>query len=283
MDEGTGEVLSQAVLAQRIGWCVDLVAGMVSGLLAERWNPADVEVLASGVDASGRKLPSNAWMALRRLGWTVAPPEGVRVNDRIVRMAQEQAGRALRSASWRAGLTSGVLATWPADPRQRTAQEWEQVRKAVPGGEHLPSSMIKSRTRQAARFLAANGRLPVDVFELEGVPRVARMLLLAACDRQQASIERSDTDPARVLLRLQLPTRPDPRAYADWTWVACPISLPPTVPAGAVVHLPSLRLTGRQVHADVAYTHAVPKARRTGHSVALGVDWGLNTLLSAGA
>ncbi|TYC08450.1 transposase, partial [Micromonospora sp. MP36] len=198
-------------------------------------------------------------------------------------MAQEQAGRVLRSARWRAGLTSGVLATWPADPRKRTAGEWEQVRRAVPGGEHLPSSIIKSRTRQAAKFLAVNGRLPVDVFELEGVPRVAGMLLLAACDRQQATIERGDTDPRRVLLRLQLPTRPDPRSYRDWTWVACPIILPPTVPAGAVLHLPTLRVTGRQVRADMAYTHAVPKARRTGHTVALGVDWGLNTLLSAGA
>ncbi|MCW3819958.1 zinc ribbon domain-containing protein, partial [Micromonospora sp. DR5-3] len=177
----------------------------------------------------------------------------------------------------------GVLATWPADPRERTVQEWERVRKAVPGGEHLPSSIIKSRTRQAARFLATHSRLPVDVFELEGVPRVARMLLLAACDRQQATIERSDTDPRRVLLRLQLPTRPDPRAYADWTWVACPIILPPTVPAGAVVHLPTLRVTGGQVHADMAYSHPVPKARRAGHTVAVGVDWGLNTLLSAGA
>ncbi|MCW3815344.1 zinc ribbon domain-containing protein [Micromonospora sp. DR5-3] len=283
VDEESGEVLSQAVLAQRMGWCADLVAGMVSGLLAERWNCADVEVLASGVDAGGRKLPSNAWMALRRLGWTATAPEGVKVNDRIARMAQEQAGRALRSAWWRAALTSGVLATWPADPRKRTPGEWEQVRRAVPGGEHLSSGVIKSRTRQAARFLAVNGRLPVDVFELEGVPRVARMLLLAACDRQQASIERSDTDARRVLLRLQLPTRPDPRSYRDWTWVACPISLPPTVPASAILHLPTLRVTGRQVCADVAYTHAVPKARRTGHTVAVGVDWGLNTLLSEGA
>ncbi|TYC17206.1 hypothetical protein, partial [Micromonospora sp. MP36] len=40
VDEESGEVLSQAVLAQRIGWCADLVAGMVSSLLAERWNPA---------------------------------------------------------------------------------------------------------------------------------------------------------------------------------------------------------------------------------------------------
>ncbi|MGW5669809.1 hypothetical protein, partial [Micromonospora sp. NPDC003776] len=163
LDEQTGKVLSQAVLAERVGWCADLVAGMVSGLLAQRWNVADVQVLASGVDAGGRRLPSNAWMALRRLGWTVTAPAGVRVNDRIVRMAQEQAGRALRSVTWRADLTAGVLASWPADPRKRTGQEWEQVRKAIPGGKDLPANVINARTRQVARFLNANGRLPADV------------------------------------------------------------------------------------------------------------------------
>ncbi|MFE9694751.1 zinc ribbon domain-containing protein [Micromonospora sp. NPDC005806] len=283
VDEKTGEVLSQAVLVQRVGWCADLVAGMVGALVGEYWNSADVQVLACGQDAGGRRLPSNAWMALRRLGWTVTAPEGVKVNDRIVRMAQEQAGRALRSVKWRADLTAGVLATWPADPRKRTPQEWEQVRDSIPGGKYLPSSVIKGRTRQAATFLAAHGRLPVDVFELENSPEIPRMLLLAACDRQQATIERSQTDPGRALLRLQLPTRPDPQAYRDWTWVQCPITLPPTVPASAVLHLPTLCVRGGRVRADVAYTHAVPKARRTGHKVALGVDWGLNTLLSAGA
>ncbi|MEU8260393.1 zinc ribbon domain-containing protein [Micromonospora sp. NPDC048999] len=282
MDEGTGEVLSRAVLARRVGWCADLVAGMVGALIGEHWNAVDVELLASGVDSGGRRLPSNAWMALRRLGWTATVPAGVKVNDRIMRMALEQAGRVLRSVKWRADLTAGVLATWPADPRRRAPMEWDQVRASIPGGEGLPSSVIKGRTRQAAKFLAENGRLPVDVFELEGVPRVARMLLLAACDRQQATIERGDIDPGRVLLRVQLPLRPDPRGYRDWTWVACPISLPPTVPASAVLHLPTLRVTGGTVHADMAYSHPVPKARRAGHEVALGVDWGLNTLLSAG-
>ncbi|MEU5725644.1 zinc ribbon domain-containing protein [Micromonospora sp. NPDC047738] len=283
VDEATGEVLSAAVLARRVGWCADLVADMVGVLVGERWNSVDVGVLAGGVDAGGRRLPSHAWMALRRLGWAVAPPGGVRVNDRIVRMAQEQAGRALRSAAWRADVTAGVLATWPSDPRKRTPAEWDQVRASIPGGQHLPSNVIKGRTRQAATFAKANGRLPVDVFELEGAPRIPRMLLLAACDRQQATIERSDTDPTKALLRLQLPTRPDPRGYRDWTWVACRITLPPTVPAVAVLHLPTLRLTDGTMRADLAYTHAVPKARATGHSVALGVDWGLNTLLSAGA
>ncbi|MGW1910187.1 zinc ribbon domain-containing protein [Streptomyces sp. NPDC002076] len=255
---------------------------MTSTLLAEHWNTADVDVLAAGQDAGGRKLPSNAWMALRRLGWTVAL-DGVRVNDRIVRMAQEQAGRVLRSVKWRADLVAGVLATWPAGPKKRTPEEWDQVRAAIPGGEYLPSSIIRSRTRQIVSFERNHGRRPVDVFELEPTPRVTAMLLLAACDGQQATIERSQLEPTKALLRLQLPTRPDPQAYRDWTWVQCPITLPPTIPANAVIHLPTLRIAGGKVRADLAYTHPVPKAQRTGHTVALGVDWGLNTLLSAGA
>ncbi|MEV6296526.1 zinc ribbon domain-containing protein [Streptomyces sp. NPDC051896] len=280
VDEGTGEVLTTSALTERVGWCADLVADMTTSLLAEHWNTIDINVLASGEDAGGRKLPSNAWMALRRLGWTVTLD--AKVNDRIVRMAQEIAGRALRSAKWRGDLAAGVLAAWPADPAKRTPQEWDQVRAAIPGGEYLPSSIIRSRTRQITSFERKNGHLPADLFELEPTPRVSRMLLLAACDGQQATIERAD-DGQRVLLRLQLPIRPDPQTYRDWTWVSCPITLPPTVPASAVIHLPTLRIVGGKVRADLAYTHPVPKTSRTGHTVALGVDWGLNTLLSAGA
>jgi hypothetical protein len=281
-DEKTGEFLNGPVLAERVGWAADLVSGMVAVLMGERWNGSDVDRLASGEDAGGRALPSNAWMALRRLGWAVAAPEGVTVNDRVVRMAQEAAGRLLRSVKWRADLTAGILAAWPTDPRKRTAQEWEAVREAVPGGQVLPASVIKARTRQVAAFARTHGRLPADVFELEPAPGVARMLLLSACDGQQSTIERAD-EPTRALLRLKLPTRPDPASYQDWTWVACPVSLPPTIPPGAVLHLPTLRPDGSRVRVDLAYTHAVPKPSRTGHTTALGVDWGLNTLLSAGA
>src|SRR5262249_28609047 len=86
-----------------------------------------------------------------------------------------------------------------------------------------------------------------------------------------------------ALLRLQLPVRPDPRSYSDWTWVAVPLALPPTVPSAAGLHLPTLRVTGSGVTADVAFTWQAPQARRAGHTVALGIDWGLNTLLSVGA
>ncbi|RKN72891.1 transposase [Streptomyces klenkii] len=282
VEEKTGELLPAAMLAERVSWCVELVSGMAGSLLAERWNAGDVDVIASGEDAGGRRLPSHAWMALRRLGWTVTVSDGVKVNDRIVRMAQEQAGRVLRSVKWRADLTSGVLVTWPAEPGKRTTQEWDAVRAGVPGGAHLPGSVIKARTRQIAAFAKVNGRMPAGVFEMEAAPKVARILLLSACDGQQATIERTDA-PDRALLRMQLPTRPDPRSYRDWTWVACPIALPPTIPAGAVLHLPTLRIHNGRVRADLAYSHAVPKTRRAGHTIVLGVDWGLNTLLSAGA
>ena len=283
VDERTGEELSAAALAERVAWCAALVQGMAARLSAGHWNPAGLESLASGRDAAGRPLPTMAWMALRRLGWGAAPPDGVTVNDRVVRMAQEQAGRALRSACWRDGLTRAVTGTWPADPARRTGEEWDAVRSAIPGGEHLPSAVIRARTRQGARYLRDQGRLPAGMTALEGPPRMPAMLILAACDRQQATFDRHESDSRRALLRLQFPVRPDPRGYSDWTWVTVPLALPPTVPAGAVLHLPTLQATGGRVLADVAFTMGVPQARRTGHTVALGIDWGLNTLLSAGA
>lgn len=283
-DEKTGEALSSAAVAERIAWCAALVQGMAAGLAYAHWNSTGLQMLASGQDEAGRPLPAHAWMALRRLGWAAAPPDGIKVNDRIARMAQEQAGRLLRSALWRDALIVAVISTWPlADPSKRTPEEWDAVRAAVPGGEHLPSPVIRARTRQAARYLQDHGRLPSGVTELEAPPRVPAMLILAACDRQQAVIERHETDPRRALLRLQLPGRPDPGGYRDWTWVAVPLALPPTVPAAAILHLPTLQVSGSRAMADVAFTQQIPQARRAGHVVALAIDWGLNTLMSAGA
>jgi hypothetical protein len=118
-------------------------------------------------------------MALRRLGWRAAPPEGVYVNDRVARMAQEQVGRLLRSAAWRDAVTMGVVATWPrGDPAKRSPAEWDAVRAAVPGGDRVLSPVIRSRTRQVQAFEKEHGRLPADVFELEGPPGASLFNLL---------------------------------------------------------------------------------------------------------
>jgi Putative transposase DNA-binding domain len=100
-DEKTGEALPAAVVAQRAGWCAALVRDIAAGLLEEHWTAADVGALALGRDREGRPLPAQAWTALRRLGWAARVPAGITVNDRVVRMAQEQAGRLLRSADLR--------------------------------------------------------------------------------------------------------------------------------------------------------------------------------------
>src|ERR1700733_7942019 len=103
--------------------------------------------------------------------------------------------------AWRAALTSAVLAAWPARPDKRTPDEWDAVRAAFTGGERVPSAVIRARTRQALRFLGAHGRLPRDVFEMETPPDVAGMLPLAACDRQQGTLERAGPDPGGARAR----------------------------------------------------------------------------------
>ncbi len=198
-------------------------------------------------------------------------------------MAQEQVGRILRSACWRDGMSRAVTGELAGRPRQADDGGMGRGPGGGPGGEHLPSAVIRARTRQIARFLDTQGRLPDGVAGLEPPPSVPGTLILAACDRQQAVLERDEADPGRALLRLQLPGRPDPGSYRDWSWVAVPLTLPPTVPAAAALHLPTLRAAGGQVRADVVFTYPVPQARREGHTVAVGLDWGLNTLLSAGA
>jgi hypothetical protein len=207
------------------------------------------------------------------------------VNDRVVRMAQETAGRLLRAAGWRAGLVTAVLATWPKDPEKRTPEEWDALRAAVPDGQGrlVASGILRARTRQIAGYLRRHNRLPTGVFELEASPGSPRMLPLAAVDRQQATLARCPDDPdSFAVLRVQLPTRPDPGSYRDWTWVAIRFRLPPTVPSDAALHLPTLRVNNGKARADVAFTHAVPAVARTGHTVALGVDWGVSCLLTAG-
>ncbi|MFF2518959.1 hypothetical protein [Streptomyces sp. NPDC058086] len=48
VDEKTGRLLVSLVLAEHVGWCADLVSGMVNDLLADHWNSPDMDVLASG-------------------------------------------------------------------------------------------------------------------------------------------------------------------------------------------------------------------------------------------
>lgn len=283
VDTVSGEVLPGPVLLQRVGWLASLVEAMCAPVIGGHWSWMEVAHLASGISPSGVKLPSDAWMALRTLGWTATAPAGVYVPDRVRRVAEEQAGRVLRSAWWRAQVMDAVLDTWPADPFKRTDVEWEALRAACPDGAAVPPSVLRARTRQVAGFKAAHHRMPEGLCEVEDAPGGGAQVVLAAADRQLTTLERCTQDPAHfAVLTVRLPVRSDPRTRADWHPVLIRFRLPATVPSTAALHAPTLRLRQGRLRLDVAHTHPVPKTAREGHTRAVAFDYGLGTLLTGG-
>ncbi|MHB1639085.1 MAG: aminotransferase class III-fold pyridoxal phosphate-dependent enzyme, partial [Candidatus Dormibacteria bacterium] len=75
-EAATGKILPIAELAKRSRWLMDLVAGTAVRLLEEHWSEADLDAIAAGIGPDGRKLPANAYMAMRRLGWRAHPSPG---------------------------------------------------------------------------------------------------------------------------------------------------------------------------------------------------------------
>jgi hypothetical protein len=245
-------------------------------VVAQPWSDADLQVVAGGVGPDGRPLPAKGWMMLRRLGWGAVAPAGVVVSDRVRRIAEEEAARALRAAAHRRAVVAGLLATWPADPTARTDAEWRAVRAVLP--DEVDNATIRNRTRQVAAFLTRETRLPADLCELEGPPPVARQACLAAADRQQVVVQR--VDEAAVRVWIQLPTCPAPASYRDWAWHTLQVALPPTVPAMAAVCSPTLRPGPDTVRVDLPWRVPHTPPPLTGHTRAIGADWGLNTLLT---
>ena len=274
---GVSVSVGGVVLAQRVGWLAGLVAQMANQVVGGHWSDADLAVLAGGVGADGRRLPVNGWMALRRLGWTAVAPGGVVVSDRVRRIAEEEAARVLRAGVYRRAVVAALLATWPGDPTARTAAEWSALRGRLPDG--VDAATIRNRTRHLTAFLHRCGRLPTDLCEVEGPPWVAARVSLAAADRQHVVVQR--VDEATVRVWTQLPTCPAPSSYRDWAWHALHVTLPRTVPAAATVCSPTLRPDRDRVRVDLPWRVPHTPPPLSGHTRALGADWGVNTLLTA--
>lgn len=202
----------------------------------------------------------------------------VYVSDRVRRAGEEQAARALRLALHHRAVVGALLATWPADPSRRTRAEWTTLREVLPAG--TSAAEIRNRTRQIRDFARAHdGCLPAGLCELEEPPAVAAVVLLAAMDRQQTSLERVGDAGAR--LRVKLPLCAAPASRRDWAWHVIDLRLPVTVEADAALHSPTLRptRTGR-IAVDLPHSRPVATGEATGHTVAVGFDWGVNTLLT---
>lgn len=273
----TGEFLSASTLAQRVGWVLDLQDEIGAVLLAAAYTPETLTALTEGVDANGVRLPSQGYMALRRLELRAVAPDGVYVSDRVMRCVEEQVARRLRQSASNAAVVSGVLATWPAVPVKRTSAEWDQLWAACPAGTERAT--VRNRTRQVETFRKTHGQPPEHLVELEPTARFGRAWLLAAADRQLVTFTRASEREALLTVSLPLVSRPVSRK--DWERVAVTVPLSANVPLSATLHTPSLRVQDGRVRVDVPWTQLTPDAPLKGHVRAIGFDWGVNTLLTA--
>ena len=272
-----GESMPSRLLVERVGWLAALTRQMTAAVVARHWNDGDLRTVESGVGPDGRALPVKGWMAMRRLGWAAVAPEGVYVSDRVRRVAEEAAARALRLAVHRRQIVHAILETWPVDAGRRTADEWAALQERLP--PTVSKAEIRNRTRQIRAFKTSHdGRLPMDLIELEHLPATSGQVLLAAADKQLVTIQR--TGPDSAALRVQLPLRDHPATPAQWAWHTIQFALPEHVPACAGLCIPTFRITDDRVRVDLPWRIPIPTAARAGHTVAIGLDWGVNTLLT---
>jgi hypothetical protein len=170
VEQATGELVPTRLLVERVGFLAALTQAMSTSVVATHWNDGDLGRLGDGAGPDGRTLPSKGWMALRRLGWGSGMPEGVHVSDRVRRVAEEAAARALRSAVHRHEILKAILAVWPDDPRQGTDAEWVALRQRLPQGSS--NAEVRSRIRRVRAWRADHaGRLPACLCELEAAPQ----------------------------------------------------------------------------------------------------------------
>lgn len=102
--------------------------------------------------------------------------------------------------------------------------------------------------------------------------------MLAAADKQLLTLGR--TGPRTAVLRVQLPLVERPASNRDWAWHALAVNLPANVPDDAELCTPTIRRSGDRVRLDLPFRTSIPFAPAVGHTVAVGFDWGLNTLLA---
>jgi hypothetical protein len=280
VEEATGRLLNAAAVAQQVGWLSAIVQDMTCRMVAEHWSPTSLDTLATGVGPDGRELPSQGYVALQRLGWTSSPPADVHVSSRVRRIAEEHAARLLRAGVHRDRLVRGITSALPENLRKPTPPEWDALRAALPDG--TTTAIIRNRIRQAGAFLAEHGRRPRTVCEAEPPPRVSGQILLAAADKQHTVTTRNPDDPGRLAVRVLLPTTARP-GRGDWQWVVLDARLPRTVGPDTQIGSPTLRLVGGRVRVDLPFRRRAPLTRANGHVRAIGVDWGVNTLLTAAA
>lgn len=302
-DSNTADVKVSALeLQARVSCLKDIVTTITEHIIKERWNPADLAMLGSGVDQSGIRLPQKGSVVCRRLGWTGkdAIPENVYVPDRVYRVAQDHAIRLLKGSVYANKILQILLTTWPKNPYKRTRVEWEELWKLVRAtpGLYVTKRIVRNRINSILNYCLKHRTavLPTNITELEDPPHVPPLILFPAGDRQNVTLEKVVSEDGSMwgILRIKLPTCATPQRRKDWEWVTIHFIISSHVPTDAVLHTPNLRVkttkkcngkTITKLYIDLSYDRIVPEqpdCKNTGetYSRSVNFDWGVNTCMT---
>ncbi|ABG97140.1 possible transposase [Rhodococcus jostii RHA1] len=272
VDDATGEPIGLDDVDVRVGWMLGLISGAEAHLLSGLWQPATFDVLATGRDSHGRKLPRHGHVAAARLGWTPHYPDGVYVPSRVTRVVTAQAVGTLRALSYRDTAITALSARF--DPATgRLAAPTAAAEYVPPGFARGVVRQLKAHSARTAG--AAEERLRIT--DVQAPPRTSAMARLSAADRQLAHLTVTD---AVMTLTVKLPTTPAPEGRAQWRRVRMTTAIPPHLHRRPITewHLPTLVLDHRGLLLRCAATDAVPAVDVTSGTTAVGVDWSPSTL-----
>lgn len=190
-----GSKVSSEIMAVRLRWLAEMVKTAAQKRIFEVW--------AAGAVLDLPKSPSHAYVAMGEaydpISW---PPEGLHASQRVLRLAEELAGRSLRSVGRSLSILEALVNFEPTPPDTTEVER-------------------RNLWRRVVNYRASHGSEPESGYDLIACPDFSRGCYgvpLEAADRQQVKLE---GDRLSILLPVcELPGR------GDWAWHTLTLTIP---------------------------------------------------------
>jgi hypothetical protein len=258
---------------QRMRWLASIVSAAAQERIAAAWADRAVEDVTE-------PAVSHASVAVERAyGRAAWPPPGIHASDRVRRMADESAGRSLRSSARQISILSAMLPHMVPAADFALLSAADRGRASAAMSDDLPDDTTPVERRNLLRAVRsaekAAGAMPSSAYDVLSPPSGsgAFVLPLDAADDQQVRLGDGS-------LSVLLPTAAAP-GQRDWAWHTLPLD----IPAWAAVRYasgapcrPSLRVLPDRAYLLLPLD--VPTPPMSAANRVLGLDWGQRRMLT---
>jgi hypothetical protein len=265
LDDGTA--VSPAVVAARLRVLAGIVRPGAEARIAAAWESRTVGLIASATASHAHTA------VLEVYGLAAWPPPGIYASDRVRRMADESAGRVLRSTVRRMAAVTAVLPVWMPQAAFLALDKDGRAAQSARLAAAWPDGMAPVERRGILRQIAKSPGVsePYDILRMPSFSDATHVPLDAA-DRQQVRLR--DGRLSVLLPTADLPGR------GDWAWHTLPLAVPAWASAryGDDLCAPAVHVSPRGVRLLLPLEVQPPPAV-AGERV-LGLDWGVRRLLT---